>query len=61
MDSENTTVNFSDWVEMVNGINKGKSEKRIRQYLENNPNVEVPSEDAYFRVLESFDDERYWE
>jgi hypothetical protein len=60
MDSENTTVNFSDWVEMVNGINAEKREKRIRRYIENHPNVEIPSEDAYFRLIESLDDERFW-
>jgi hypothetical protein len=45
---------------MVNGINAEKREKRIRRYIENHPNVEIPSEDAYFRLIESLDDERFW-
>jgi len=61
MDSENTTANFSAWVEMVNGVNAGKREKRLRQYIENHPNLEIPTEDAYFCLLESLDHERYWE
>ena len=60
MDSENTIANFSAWVETVNSVNTGKREKTIRQYLENHPSLEVPTEDAYFRLLESLDDERFW-
>ena len=60
MDSENTIANFSAWVETVNSVNTGKREKRIRQYLDNHPNLEISTEDAYFRLLESLDDERFW-
>ena len=60
MDSENTIPHFSAWVETVNSVNTGKREKTIRQYLANHPSLEVPTEDAYFRLLESLDDERFW-
>ena len=60
MNSENTIPHFSVWVENVNSANAGKKEKTIRQYIENNSNLEIPNEDAYFRLLESMDEERYW-
>ena len=61
MDSENTIPHFSDWIETVNKLNKEKREKRVRQYLVNHPSLEIPNEDAYFRLVESLDHERYWE
>ncbi len=35
-------------------------EERVRQYLEDHPHLEIPHEDAYVRMLESLDHERYW-
>ena len=61
MNSENTFPHFSVWVENVNSANAGKKEKTIRQYIETHPNLEIQTEDEYFRLLESLDHERYWE
>lgn len=61
MDNQNTIANFSVWIETVNSVNTEKREKRLRQYLETHPNLEIQTEDAYFRLLESLDHERYWE
>lgn len=45
----------------VNNLrSKETREDRIRKYLENQSNVEIVSEDVYFRILEGMDDERYW-